>query len=64
MIYFTSIIIKNLRLINLNEGIIINSVNQKSKIISIKKIKHLLYGKCLISQGFGNEQIKMWIVNN
>ena len=61
---FVSSYDKNLRLINLNEGIIINSVNQKSEIISIKKIKHHLYGKCLISQGFGNEQIKMWIVNN
>ena len=55
---------KKLRLINLNEGIIINSVSQNSEIISIKKIKHPFYGKCLISQGFGNEQIKMWIVNN
>ena len=55
---------KKLRLINLNSGIIINSAIQNSEIISIKKIKHPLYGKSLISQGFGNEQIKMWIVSN
>jgi len=61
---FVSSYDKKLRLINLNEGIIINSVNQNSEIISIKKINHPLYGKCLVSQGFGNEQIKIWIVNN
>ena len=55
---------KKLRLINLNSRIIIYSANQNSEIISIKKIKHPLYGKSLISQGFGNEQIKIWIVNN
>ena len=61
---FASSYDKKLRLINLNTGIIINSVNQNSEIISIKKINHPLYGKFLVSQGFGNEQIKMWIVKN
>ena len=61
---FASSYDKKLRLINLNTGIIINSISQNSEVISIKKIRHPLYGKCLISQGFGNEQIKMWIVNN
>ena len=61
---FVSSYDKKLRLINLNEGIIINSLSQNSEILSIKKINHPFYGKCLISQGFGHEQIKMWIVNN
>jgi WD40 repeat protein len=46
-----------------NDTLFVSSYDKKLRLI-IKKIKHLLYGKSLISQGFGNEQIKMWIVNN
>ena len=31
------------------------------EVLTIKKISHPKYGDCLISQGLGNEKIKMWI---
>jgi len=31
------------------------------EVLTIKKISHPTYGDFLISQGWGNEKIKMWI---
>ena len=47
-------------LIRLNDGKIIKSIDGHKWIIDIKKIFIPKYGECLISQGFYNEQIKLW----
>jgi len=50
-----------IKLIDLKKGIIIKNLKEnKNDVISIKKIVHPLYGECLISQGFEDNQIKMW----
>ena len=50
-----------IKLIDLKKGIIIKNLKEnKNDVISIKKIVHPLYGECLISQGFEDDQIKMW----
>ena len=47
---------KNYALIKSLEG-------HNDEVCTIKKIIHPNFGECLLSQGFGNEQIKMWINN-
>ena len=47
---------KNYALIKSLEG-------HNNEVGTIKKIIHPEFGECLLSQGFGNEQIKMWINN-
>ena len=34
-----------------------------SKVISVKKIIHPKYGKCLISQTAGLDSIKLWVID-
>ena len=46
-----------------NNKIIQNNTCSDYMIGTIKKIKHPIYGECLISQGLKNEQIKLWITN-
>ena len=53
---------KKIKLVNLQNGLIINSLSgHNNSVLSIKKIIHPKYGKCLISQGWRNDQIKLWI---
>ena len=53
---------KAIKLIDLNKGLIIqNLTSHKNWVISIKHINHHKYGELLISQGYGNDQIKIWI---
>jgi hypothetical protein len=54
---------KNMILLDLDEGAIKDlelKDHNKSEILTIKKINHYQYGECLISQGLGNDQIKLW----
>ena len=44
-----------------NKKIIKNLPGHNSFVSTIKKIKHPLYGDCLISQGWFKDQIKLWI---
>jgi len=55
-----------IKLVNLTKGIIEKNLEgHKSGIFTIKKIEHPKFGKCLISQGYEYDQIKMWInINN
>ena len=50
-------------LINLENGRIINNhfIAHSEKVLTLKKILHPKYGECLISQGFGKDNIKLWI---
>ena len=56
---------KTIKVVDLKEGKIINNlVGHKDDVISLKTIIHPKYGKCLISQGNGEDQIKIWIIKN
>ena len=54
----------SIKLIDLINGIIIKSlIAHNNKVITIKKINHPQFGECLISQGWKNDQIKLWTTN-
>ena len=56
---------KIIKLIDLNNGIIIKDLyGHKNNVIAVKKINHPKYGDCLISQGVGCDEIKLWINKN
>ena len=56
---------KTIKLIELEKGIIIKELKgHNNTVISIKAINLPNYGKCLISQGATNDNIKLWIVDN
>ena len=49
-------------MINIKKGIIEKNIEgHNSGIFTIKKIYHPKYGECLLSQGYENDQIKLWI---
>ena len=53
---------KTIKLIELKEGFIAkNMKGHNNSVLTIKKIEHPKYGKCLISQGYNEDQIKIWI---
>ena len=53
---------KSIKLIDLeNNKIISNLVGHNARVLSIKKIIHPEYGECLFSQGYGFNQVKLWI---
>ena len=50
-----------IKLIELFNGLVLRNIEiGKDSIITIKKIYHPFYGECLISQGCGNGQIKLY----
>ena len=53
---------KTIKLIELKSGDVINNLIGKNKaVLTIKKLVHPKYGKCLLSQGYKDNQIKLWI---
>jgi len=53
-----------IKLVDLNNGKIVKNLKgHYSNISTIKKINHPLYGKCLLSQGWLKDQIKIWKEN-
>ena len=51
-----------IQLIKMNDGKIIQTLKcHYREVLNIKKISHPLLGDCLISQGFGNDFIKLWV---
>ena len=49
-----------IKLVNIKNGVVINNLEGHYKyVLTIKKIKHPVYGECLISQGYGEDQIKL-----
>ena len=53
---------KTIKLVELKEGFIAkNMKGHNNSVLTIKKIKHPKYGNCLISQGYNEDQIKIWI---
>ena len=56
---------KTIKLIELNNGIIVKDYKgHNNEVVTIKKISHSQYGECLLSQGWEEDQIKIWILNN
>ena len=54
-----------IKLIDLNKNKIINNLKgHDNKVVTIKKINHPKYGKCLLSQGYENEKIKLWSIKD
>ena len=52
---------KNIRLVDINNGIIKKCLTgHGTRVLSIKKINHPEYGECLISQGYNFNTIKLW----
>ena len=55
---------KTIKLIDLkNKNLVKNLRGHNTVVISIKKIMHPQYGQCLLSQGYENEKIKIWVNN-
>ena len=53
---------KTIKLLELHNELIIKSLTGHNDIVlTIKKINHPLYGESLISQGAGDDQIKLWV---
>ena len=51
---------KKIKLLNINKGILVKNISvHNSRVLTIKKISHPIYGKCLISQSWDNK-IKLW----
>ena len=56
---------KNIKLIEINKGKTIKKLDgHENSVTTLKKIKHPNYGDCLISQGYENNQIKLWSFKN
>ena len=53
---------KAIKLINITNGYIAkNLTGHSDPVLTIKKINHPKYGQCLLSQGYNEDQIKLWI---
>ena len=60
---FTGCNNSEIKLIDLEKKIIVQKLHGHKKVITcIKKIIHPKYGECLISQGYKNDQLKLWII--
>ena len=54
---------KEIEIIDLEKNIIIKRLKGHKRIINcLKKVIHPKYGECLISQGYKNDQIKLWVI--
>ena len=56
---------KTIKLIDLKEEYIVKSFKgHNNSVLTIKKINHPQYGECLITQGYNDDPIKLWINKN
>ena len=56
---------KTIKLVDLNnEKTIKNLEGHNNRVLFIQIINHSKYGECLVSQGFENDQIKLWLIKN
>ena len=56
---------KIMRLVDISNGVIVKSLQgHKDQVLTIKKIEHAQYGECLITQGWVDDQIKLWVNKN
>ena len=62
---FVSCKYKIIKLVNLTKGLTEKNLEgHNSGIFTIKKVNHPIFGKCLLSQGYENDQIRIWINND
>ena len=55
---------KSIKILQLSDGNIIKILfGHQAKVCTIKTINNKKYGKCIISKGWGNDDIKLWINN-
>ena len=55
---------KSIKILELKSGSIIKDLKgHNNRVLTVKKIFHPYYGECLISQGFENEEIKLWSIS-
>ena len=53
---------KTIGILELNKGEIIKELKGHNEdIVYIKTINHPIYGECIISQGYGDDGLKLWI---
>ena len=53
---------KTIKLMELKDGFIAKNLKgHNNSVLTIKKFKHPEYGDCLLSQGYNEDQIKIWI---
>ena len=54
-----------IKLVEIKNGIIIKSLTgYNNEVCTIKKIVHPNFGECIITQGWENDQIKLWVTKN
>ena len=54
---------KVIKLVNLKSGEIIKELSgHNNYLMDIKKTIHPIYGECLLSQGYHDDQIKLWVI--
>jgi len=55
----------SIRLINLENGYVYQKLlGHKERVLTLKKVIHHKYGECLLSQGYRDDQIKLWKYKN
>ena len=55
----------SIKLVELKNGIIIKSLTGlNNEVCTIKKIIHPTFGECILTQGWENDQIKLWVTKN
>ncbi len=55
---------KNIKLVGIKEGKSVKKFEgHKNSVVCVKKIIHPKFGECLVSQGYENNQIKLWSLN-
>ena len=54
----------SIKLVDIKNDILVKSFSGHNQtVLTIRKVKHPEYGECLISQGYKDDQIKLWINN-
>ena len=63
--YLLDAVIKTIKILDIKKGKIIKDLKgHNNDILTIKIVAHPKYGNCLISQGLGTDQIKIWVNTN
>jgi regulator of replication initiation timing len=53
-----------IKLVEIKNGLVMKSlVGYNNEVCTIKKIRHPTFGECILTQGWENEQIRLWVNN-
>ena len=54
----------SVKLVEIKNGLVMKSLfGYNNEVCTIKKIRHPTFGECIITQGWENEQIRLWVNN-